>query len=122
MDPRFQDLEKYMDVAAQASATSMGDISGLATLGYHQVGDMVVVDVTPDAENASKITVTVCLDRTPTTLVNSAGTTVDPRDRQTGATIPSAQVFTRRVYVAVTNPNANGLWTISDLTGGASSC
>ena len=54
---------------------------------------MVVVDLAPNAENASKITVTVCLDRTGTSLVNSAGSSVDPISARTGATIPSAHLL-----------------------------
>jgi hypothetical protein len=122
MDPNFLDLEKYMDVAAQASGNTMGDINELRYPGYRQVGDMVLASLDPDAENASMIRVTVCLDRTGTSLVNSEGATVDPIDARTGATIPSAKVFIRRVYTAVTKPNAKGAWWITDLTGGAFSC
>lgn len=122
VDARFLELAKYWDLYAPGYGESGGDIAGLATLDYRQVGDMVVADAAPEAENASKITVTVCLDRTGTSLVNSSGETIDPRDRHTGATIPSSQVFTRRLYALVTKPNASGVWVITDLTGGTSSC
>ena len=83
---------------------------------------MVAEMVPTSTENSTTIAITVCVDRTRTSLVNADGQTVDPRDRQTGATIPSSQVFTRRAYFAQTKPNGTGAWVISDLTGGSAPC
>ena len=123
VDAKFKELATYWDLHAKAYGESIGDVSGLASLGYHQAGDMVVAQMIPTSvENASMIAITVCLDRTGTSLVNAAGTTVDPRDRQTGATIPSSQVFTRRVYYLETKPSTSGAWVITDLSGGSTAC
>lgn len=120
-DPQFLELPKYMSPSAPPYGTTIGDVNTLASDGFRQVGDFGAVNVAPEQENATKITLAVCLDRTGTHLENAAGMTVDPIDGHTGATIPAAQVFTRRSYAVVTAAKGTA-WIITDISGGTAPC
>jgi hypothetical protein len=120
-DPQFKELPKYVDVAAKLSGSVTGDVVDLVYPGFHQVGDMVITSLLPGPESPSQIGMTICLDRTGTSVVNEAGVTVDPIDGRTGATIPASQVFTRRTYFLTTQLKSSN-WVITDLSGGTSPC
>lgn len=120
-DPQFKELPKYVDVAAKLSGSVTGDVVDLVYPGLHQVGDMVIASSLPGPESTSQIGVTICLDRTGTSVVNESGATVDPIDGRTGATIPASQVFTRRTYLLTTQLKSSN-WVITDLSGGTSPC
>ncbi len=105
--PYFLDLNRV--AKGEALSTGMSTVNLMAVEGQRQIGDLVVVDMVPDGESASKISVAVCLD-------SSKATRVD----MSGQTIPPADSLTRRAYTAILE-NESG-WYVTSARGGMTSC
>lgn len=122
--PHLEKLTDYMPSTAYDKITPQPfrDWSALGSNGYRQVGDMVIVEIVPDAENATRIPVTFCLDRTPTKVVDLAGATVTTLWNAKDELVPAAEVLSRSTYTAVVEHFPSGRWLITQTTGGTSSC
>lgn len=110
-DPLKRDMTQ-LNKLADGEGLSYGVTSTglLLQKQQHQVGDLVIAQMIPDAEQTSQIGVTVCIDASNAVRVDSAGQVVQPADG-----------LTRRVH-SLTVKAVNGHWLVVGNKGGNTSC
>jgi hypothetical protein len=106
--PNFGELQRLARDNAVTSNVAL--VNTLAREGQHQVGDLVLAAMVPDAESSGQIGVTTCVD----------GSNVTRVDKQ-GATVPRKDGLTRRAYTLKVRNDAGTWFVVSDL-GGDTSC
>ncbi len=94
----------------EAFDAAVAGTSALLQRQHHQVGDLVIAEMIPDAEQASQIGVAVCLDASNAVRVDASGNVVQPTDG-----------LTRRAYQLKVKL-VDGHWLVIEDRGGSNSC